>query len=137
MLKNMNFRLKECLEVLGNKISIINDEKEKDAIIKQMIKKFPPTSWGRIDWTNISKKQLLISENNILSSLKEAGKTACSDVYIVWHEADRPIVKCELINALNNLYDVLEVSFDTWLYCPSEGWVVEFHHDGDIMLGFE
>ncbi len=132
-----DFRLKECLDALGKEAQAIEKNEEKRVIIKQLIDKFPPTSWGRIDWNEVDKKQLLEAENAIVPELKKANKKLSDDIYILWNDGSLPIVKSNLKKILENLYDITTVSFDTWLYCPSEGWVVEFHHDGEITLGFE
>ena len=70
----MDFRLKECLESLGEEKNIIEKDAEKDAIVDRMINTFPPTPWGRIDWDKIQKKILLKSKSDIVFELKKVEK---------------------------------------------------------------
>ena len=127
----------ECLEVLGDPTEIIKNEEEKNEIIKKMISKFPPTFYGRIDWEKISEKHAISSPDMILSTLKAKGKTDEDPIYIIWSDSTMPVLKSKLKNILGNFDDIEAVSPDTWLYCPSAGWIIELCHDGDITLGFE
>ena len=33
--------------------------------------------------------------------------------------------------------DVTAVSFDTWIFSPSTGYVIEIFHDGEVRVGCE
>ena len=44
-------------------------------------------------------------------------------------------VKTNLHQVLNVIYDVTAVSFDTWIYSLYMGFIIKYHHDGDIRIG--
>jgi len=126
----------ECFEVLGPQASIIQDIQEQEKLISKLVELFPLTSWGRIDWNNVEKKQTINSIEELIPILKKR-KKAFDCVYIIWDDGGIPTVQSNLQPIVEHLEDVIAVALDTWIYCPSEGWVVEFHHDGEITLGFE
>ncbi len=76
-------------------------------------------------------------QQNISATLKSMDKTISDPVYIIWSDSSMPIVQSDLKKILEHFDDVEAVSPNTWLYCPSAGWVVELYHDGEIILGFE
>ena len=129
--------LEECLEKLGPDTMVVADDKKKNEIIKKMIENFPPTFYGRINWDNISNKHSILSPPKIYPTLKNAGKITANPIYIIWSDSSMPVVQSKLEKILECFDDVEAVSPNTWLYCPSEGWVIELYHDGDITLGFE
>jgi len=133
----MDFRLKECLEALGQNKVVISDEEKKDTIIEKMLDSFPPTLWGSISWKEVEDKISIKKIDEISFYLDKYSKKNPHAIYIIWHEADLPIVKTNFKNILDNLFDVKEVSCDTWLYSPEDNWVIEFHHDGNITIGFK
>lgn len=69
-------------------------------------------------------------KNNLL--FKEC--IASLDDYSILSQ-DLPCVSCKLSRILNNIDDVLAVSFDTWLLSQNEREVIEFHHEGKIIYG--
>ena len=85
---------------------------------------------------DIYRKQLISSEDKLLLHLKNRGKENFDDVYIIWFDASLPILKCDLHTILDNIYDVVTVSCDTWLYSLLNEWVIELDHDGNVRLGF-
>ena len=48
---------------------------------------------------------------------------------------DPPSVICDLSTILNNLYDVLAVSFNTWLLSLRGQEVIEFYHGNIVTYG--
>ena len=43
-----------------------------------------------------------------------------------------------LEGALENIKTLIRVgAYGTWLFCPSQCWVIEFYHHGDITIGLE
>jgi len=119
--------LDECLEVL-NDYEKIEDENHKKLEIKfHSLVKF--TSWGRINWD-------ILKDNTIIDDIEKLKKNYGSlNFYIIWGEIDLPIIKCEFSNIIDNLDDVLAVSFDTWLLSYDKKIVIEFYHDGEITVG--
>lgn len=120
--------LEECLGLLGKKIEVLSKE-ETDTIFESMLKIFPTTPWGRIDWNEVNHKRL--------SSISEIKKyiSEKKEVYILWDEASLPSIKTSISNLLSYIDNILAVSFDTWLYLPDDKCVIEFYHEGEITFG--
>lgn len=57
------------------------------------------------------------------------------EYYVIWPDAEIPIIKCNIDDILDNIDDVLAVSFDTWLISVDMKRLIEFYHEGDITLG--
>ena len=55
-----------------------------------------------------------------------------SEYYVIWDNAAIPIIKCNIEDILDNIYDVLAVSFDTWLISTDMKRIIEFYHEGSI-----
>lgn len=127
----------ECIEALGEQAIILENKEIQELVTDKMEKSFPITSWGRINWEKVNKKITIQSVYDLIPLLKKTEKKVAEPIYIVWDDAGIPLIKSKLEPIIKNIDDVTAVSFDTWLYCPSEGWIVEFHHDGEITLGFE
>lgn len=159
----MDSRLKECLEALGKNANITKEGVDAELVLEKLSRQFALAAWGRIDWKKIKSKQpvspevehclgiengraislnevyrkkLIGSEENLISVLSANGKSNFDDVYIIWFDAKMPIVRCNLKTIIENLYDVVTVSSDTWLYCPAEGWIVEIDHNDKATIGF-
>jgi 2-hydroxy-3-keto-5-methylthiopentenyl-1-phosphate phosphatase len=122
--------LEECLEVLGND-AIVLSEKETQNISDEMEQMFPVSNWGRIDWEKVKRKIDLDSSSNIIEYLNMDGF-----VYIIWSEGTLPVIKADFRKVIEVIDEVTAVSFDTWLLNPNEKWVIEFYHEGDIMIGY-
>ncbi|WP_307495095.1 hypothetical protein [Clostridium sardiniense] len=54
------------------------------------------------------------------------------EVYIIWDEVNLPIIKTDLFSVIDVIYDVTEVSFDTWLLSIDIKEVVEFYNESEI-----
>lgn len=121
----------ECLEVLKNNYTILSNE-DGGKILSELKKKFPFTSWSRIDWNKVIKKEQVNSTLDIKEKLRGNNNT----VYIIWDEATLPIIKSDLFSVIDAIDDVTAVSFDTWIFSFNEQFVVEFYHDGEIKIGF-
>ncbi|PEK30653.1 hypothetical protein COM05_22645 [Bacillus toyonensis] len=126
--------LEECIEALGAEIEILETNQGK-IIVKSFGNVFPITSWGRVDWSNIQNYGDLYNEDEIRLYLQNCFGTYSQTVYIIWDNARVPIIKTNLHQVLNVIDDVTAVSFDTWIYSPDVGYVIEYHHDGDIRIG--
>ena len=110
---------------------------ESEKIAKELFSKYPIT-WGRIDWIQVEKNALITTTDGIITKLNFYKKNENEPVYLIWGDASLPVIKCMLNDALYNLGAVKFLGGSaTWLYCPAEKWVLEFHHDGDITLGLE
>ena len=119
--------LEECIEVLGKDIHILNND-EKQVVKDEFYNIIPLTKWGRINWDKFKNKKE-VKELADLNLIEENEK-----YYIIW-DIEKPIIKSEFVNILNNLDDVLAVSFDTWLLAEDESMVIEFYHEGEVTIG--
>lgn len=120
--------LEECIEALGNDICILNGDEKLDMEDK-FYDTVPLTTWGRINWDKFKniKEVKELADLNLIEGNKK--------YYIIWGDIEKPIIKSELVNILNNLDDVLAVSFDTWLLAEDESMVIEFYHESDVTIG--
>ncbi|MBD3231577.1 hypothetical protein GF322_02830 [Candidatus Dependentiae bacterium] len=121
----------KCLKALKNDLVILSEEETKK-VFDKMIHTFPITLWGRINWKNVKNFKKIVSINNIDQFINPGKK----EVYILWDEASLPAIKTDMKKLLNVIDDITAVSFDTWIYCPKDGWVIEFYHEGEITIGF-
>ena len=119
--------LEECIEVMGNDIYILNND-EKLFVERKLFDMLPFTRWGRIDWDNFKNKKEIYNMEDF-SSMDGSKK-----YYIIWDDPTKPIIKSKLTNILQNLDDVLAVSFDTWLLAEDESLIIEFYHEGEMTI---
>jgi hypothetical protein len=125
----------ECLVALGNNAQAMSGKETKD-IFEEMTGTFPITSWGRVDLDKINRKIRVDSIQEGINKLKEE-KLIDGDVYILWDEASLPVVKTKIESVVNAIYDITAVSFDTWIFCPSKKYLIEFYHEHEINLCFK
>ena len=125
----------ECLVALGNNAQAMNGKETKD-IFEEITGTFPITSWGRIDLDKINRKIRGDSIQEGINKLKEE-RLIDGDVYILWDEASLPVVKTKIESVVNAIYDITAVSFDTWIFCPSKKYLIEFYHEHEITLCFK
>jgi hypothetical protein len=131
-LKNDQLYL-ECLNALGAKP--LDDEKS-DLLHELFKKMYPLTEWGKIEWDKIEKKKKIDDLNEIIPTLKELLQTDIDkSVYIEWSDGGLPIIKANLINIIKNFDEVDCVSFDKFIFNPSQSYVVEVLFSGQITVG--
>ena len=132
--------LDECLTCLLRteyKCEIILSNEGK-IIYNTFFNTYPFARWGQIDWEKVLHKELLTTLEDIPPCLAKNGKNFSQEVYIIWGDINLPIVKCMLENVLQYIDEITPLGmYSTWFYCPSEKWVIEFYHHGDITIGFE
>jgi len=125
---------KECIEALG-KYARISEKNVSNEILTKFDKNFPFTPWGRIDWNKIQKKIILSSIEDIIPAIKKMEKNPLNIVYIIGSDPTVPIIESKIDKILEFFDDVEAVSPNSWFYCPTDGWVIEIYHDGEITLG--
>jgi len=121
--------LEECIQALGNSYEVFDDIRSLK-LFDSFQDDFPFTSWGRIDWDQIENKQKIQNISQI-SNLFDS-----EECYIFWDEESLPVVKVSIEGVLNSIDDVTAVSFDTWILSTTNICVVEFFHEGEIMIGY-
>lgn len=128
--------LDECIEALGENIHVLSDNRRKK-VIRDFECSFPITEWGRIKWEKEMKYADVNTVDEIMSFLNQNMGDYCKVVYIIWDEGTLPVIKSDLDKVLEVIDDVTAVSFDTWIFSPSSGFVVEIFHDGEVKVGIK
>lgn len=118
--------LQECIEVLGDSCYIIEYEKGI-MIYNKFIQMIPFLPWG-IDWDKFD----VFREINFLDELEES----CINryFYIIWGK-DLPIIKSDIKTIAKYIYDIIAVSPDTWMLAENYGEIIEFYHEGKVIVG--
>lgn len=127
--------LEECLEALSEKLVILSKE-ETELMYLDMVKEFPMTNWGRINWVSVVDKRNAVGIDDCISILSEL-EVLDSDIYVLWDEITLPSLLVPMKNVVSNIYDVLAVSSNTWLYVNDKKIVVEFYHENEICIGLK
>lgn len=123
-----NILFAECIDALHG-CNIISLE-ETENLFNQMQKNFPITVYGCINWNSVNESLIL----NDISDICHVCDT--NDVYyILWERNGVPCVSCQLSTILENIDDVLAVSFDTWLLSKNTREIIEFYHEGRMTYG--
>ncbi|GCE22693.1 CDI toxin immunity protein [Dictyobacter kobayashii] len=128
-------QVEACLRSIGQDARPLSKE-QTATMVNQFMLRFPFTNWGRIDWSQIASQLDIENIAEIIPGLQRAQKNLQAPVYIIWDNATVPSVESRLPQILEHLDDVTAVSFDTWLFSPVVGYVIEFYHEGDIKIGF-
>ncbi len=126
----------DCVKALGSEARIVPKE-ETSSLFHQFMQLFQFTSWGRIDWTQVEQKIVIDAASDVLPLFMERRKELHDAVFIVWDEVTKPAVESKLINVITYIDAITIVSFDTWIFCPKEKYVIEFYHEGEITIGFK
>lgn len=124
-----------CLQALDGEATLL-PEKEGKEILHKLIQMFPFTRWGRIDWPQVRQHVEIDSVSEVLPVLLSKGSNPHVAVFIIWDEATKPVIESHLFTVLSNIEEVTIMSFDTWIFCPTEQYVVELYHEGDITVGW-
>lgn len=125
-LKN-NVLFNECIDLL-NEHHVLTFEKT-DILFGYLNDNFPMTNYGCINWKEVHDKKI-INISDIYDMFNED-----YEFYILWDQLDIPCVRCKLSTVLDNIDDVLAVSFNTWLLSINYKEVIEFHHEGGVIYG--
>ena len=96
--------LEECLDVL-KKYSIIEDKELEEQILSNL----KSTFYGKIDFSKYADAHEINFEE--IRQLPDE-----SEYYVIWDNAAIPIIKCNIEDILDNIYDVLAVSFKRYAH---------------------
>ena len=126
----------ECIEALGPKVEILNQE-ESDKVINLFEKRAPFYEMGsRMDWGKVEKKVSIDSPGQIISALKKLLPNEPDySVYVFWNDASLPVIKTDLETIIKSYDDVVCNGFETFMYNPEKGYVVEHYYLGEIHVG--
>ncbi|WP_079421287.1 hypothetical protein [Paenibacillus ferrarius] len=124
----------ECIEALGAEMAILSEEKSKE-IFQNLQKSYPFNSWSRIDWEQIRANIKIVNTIDVVPQIKQLLGDV-DEVFILWSTGSQLVLKSQLCKVLSAIDDVLAVGADTFIYSPSR-FIIEFHHEGEIIIGFE
>ncbi len=124
----------ECIEALGEDVHVFSDEKGK-GVLDEFESFFPFTDWGRIEWKKVSNHAEVNTVDEIISFLRQNVDEISSFVYVIWDEGTLPVIQSSLDKVFEVIDDVTAVSFDTWIFSPVSGYVIEVFHDGEVRVG--
>ena len=119
----------ECLLAIGDSYRVLSEEETKK-LFHSLELEYPFTVGGRIKWESTPVK-IISDPIDIEKKIKDYSEQT---VFILWDNSLFTAIETKLNKVLEVIDDVTAVSFDTWLYSPSQ-FVIEFHHDGEIVLG--
>ncbi|MGL5152763.1 MAG: hypothetical protein ACRC7N_19580 [Clostridium sp.] len=122
-----NVLLQECVE---STVGELLNYDEGNKILEEIQEKIPFGLDGRVDFSKFKSKYNIIA----ISSLSELIKNSI-EFYVMWDEVNLPCLKSELKDIIRCIDDVTVVSFDTWVISSDYNIIIEFYHDGEIILG--
>jgi len=126
----------ECIEALGENIyTLSNNEREK--VLRDFENSFPFAEWGRIEWEKVPYHVKVNTVDEIISFLNKNLKEYSKVIYVIWDEGTLPIIRSELNRVFEVIDDVTAVSFDTWIFSPYSGYVIEIFHNGEVRIGLK
>ncbi|MDQ0271321.1 CDI toxin immunity protein [Cytobacillus purgationiresistens] len=128
--------LDECIEALGENVHILSDSK-KEQVLSNFESSYPFTEWGRIEWENVVFYAEVNTVDEIVSFLNKNIDDYNNAIYVIWDEGTLPIIQSDLDKVFEVIDDVTAVSFDTWIFSPSSGYVIEIFHDGKVRIGLK
>ena len=118
----------ECIEVLGESARML-DKTETAVVFKKFENSVSITWYGRIDWENLNGFEEIQNSKEILNHISAEDKCL-----VLWNDMSLPVIETTVASFLENIDDVLAVSFDTWLVVNSKNVIIEFFHDRLIKL---
>ena len=125
----------DALNLLGEQATVLSKQETND-LLKELLQQFPFTRWARIDWAGIKHYHAITSAAEVIPFLREYSKDLSEPIFVIWDEGTLPEVKSDLRHVLRHIEDVTIVSFDTWLFSPSQKYVIEFYHEGEVTIGW-
>lgn len=128
--------LEECIEALGEDVQVFSDNNRK-LVLSKLESSFPITEWGRIEWEKVSNHADVNTVDEIIYFLHQNMNEYSNVVFIIWDEGTLPIIQSSLDKVFEVIDDVTAVSFDTWIFSPSSGYVIEIFHDGEVSVGLK
>lgn len=126
----------ECIDVLQPNVDVLS-QAETEQLYEDLQERFPFVWWGRIDWDKFIDKKKAVNIEEIMKHIYDRLQTEDYIIYILWGFGNSPVIKTNLQNAVRHIAEVNSVGGDQWLYCPADGFVIEFYHEGDIIIGFD
>lgn len=125
----------ECLESLGDKTIIFSQEKSQQ-ITTNLIKSFPITVSGRIDWGQIDNQLLVTNKEKLISLININKPDFDEQIFILWDNYKVPVVSTNFDKVFQSLVDIDAVSFHYWLLDKEYKFIIEIEDEELIRVGF-
>ena len=127
---------KECIDALQPNVVVLSIQ-ETNKIFELFEVCIPIINGGsRIDWEKISKKKFIDNLSEILPSLRKLTQDPIDKaVYVLWNNASLRVIKTDLESVLNHFDDVTCLGFETWLFNPYQGYIIEYYYLGEMNMG--
>ncbi|PHC05796.1 hypothetical protein COF04_04330 [Bacillus toyonensis] len=125
----------ECLESLGDK-TIIFSQKKSQQITTNLIKSFPITVSGRIDWGQIDNQLLVTNKEKLISLININKPDFDEQIFILWDNYKVPVVSTNFDKVFQSLVDIDTVSFHYWLLDKDYKFIIEIADEEMIRVGF-
>lgn len=122
--ENMSALLKECLAELGDKAVVLYGE--QDELMCDLLTKTFPFVSASIDWDKVKHIDLTSIQEVIPALTKLFNRAFDKTVYVIWNDADLPILKMNLETAIE-FFDVLKISSKIFLFNPTDRYAVQWH----------
>lgn len=124
----------ECVEALEPELLKWEESYKILDIFKKM---YPIAFWGKVDWEKVENKiEVGYDEREIMPAFyRLLGSGANVIVYILWNDASYPIIKTTLEKIIPCYEDVVSVSFETFIFNPETGFILEIVNSGLITMG--
>lgn len=141
--ERMLFDLKELLSQLDHRAADYHLQWDEDADIipnTWIEQLFPIASYGRIDWSKVptSKCQRWETEQERNTLVSQALAISASDpesyITVIWL-ANKPAICMQVVDAQACLAEILDADWDTWIYSPTDFWLIENYHEGEVCVG--
>lgn len=120
----MDYRIKECVEVLKNDLDLLSIT-DAELIIKKFDEKIV-FGYNSIDWSHYDSR---ISVKDITTLSAELKNNKC---YIIWDEQSLPVIKTNIDLVIANFETITDIAFDTWIVDIDFIWIIENHHEDGI-----
>ncbi len=64
------------------------------------------------------------------------GEDLDGSIYVIWDEANLPVIQSTVNKVIEALDDVIAVSFDTWILDQEAFFVIELYYEESIHIGW-
>lgn len=130
----MSRLFRECVQIIDAQVLSEHETQKISQLFEQL---YPITYWGKIDWEKFTNKIVIGYDHNEIIPALEAFLKCQSPKYsyIVWSRGDIPIINTKFKNIIDYFDDVVCVGFETFIFDPYEGLIIEILSDGKITAG--
>lgn len=128
---------KECIESLKNNVAVLNIEEtiKLNEYFKDVVADYLYTSGSRIDWAKVDKKASIVSIGLAVEAIEELLKKPIDPQVYIISSSWVPIIKTDLHTILSNFDDVTCLGFETWMFNPAQGYIIEYYYLGEMNVG--